>query len=153
MAVNMREGPPDMSAAWSRSMYPLPNHSLAGENSSFSLFWLPSLAKAYHLSPMLKGREAGVRQLSGAQSRVDKGRVNPDEDTANVFAHSPSVSLSLKPTSEDTLAAWRSLGRWSAAVFKSVTFVHMASFTRPCYILVFSETLGRSLHQFALPSE
>ena len=42
---------------------------------------------------MLKGREAGVRQLSGAQSRVDKGRVNPDEDTANVFAHSPSVSL------------------------------------------------------------
>ena len=59
---------------------------------------------------MLKGREAEVRQLSGAQSSVDKGRVNPDEDTGNVFAYSPSVSWSLKPTSEDTL--WQLGGHW-----------------------------------------
>ena len=59
---------------------------------------------------MLKGREARVRQLSGAQSRMVKGRVNLDEDTGNVFAHSPSVSPSLKPTSEDTL--WQLGGHW-----------------------------------------
>lgn len=75
-------------------------------------------------SEKLEGRGAGEMQPSGAQSRMEEGRVNL-EGHRKSLAHSPSVNPSLKTTlRRHIVAALRSLSHWSA-----VTFIYTASFT------------------------
>ena len=98
----MRGGPPDMSAALGRGMYPLQKSQPAWEKKPvFSLFL--SLARAlYWLSPVLRGREAEVMQLSGAQSRVEEGRVTLHRHSGKALLTTHLRASPSRATSENT---------------------------------------------------